>query len=245
MTSITSPVCHTPINLLAGGHWHPGHSLDPLLFDCLAKTGIAAPSVAYIGAASDDNPGFFRKLSAAFRAAGAGSITLVPLASGTPNMDSAHRILTAADLIFISGGDVKAGMNYLYPQDLPQFLRQLHKHGKPFLGLSAGSIMLAQHWIHWEDPDDNATASSFPCLGLAPLLCDTHAEDDDWQELRTLLELLPEGPVGYGIPTGGGLRVTGPKVVALGRSIQRFHREKGRIRELAPLTPKTNPQSIL
>ena len=48
--------------------------------------------------------------------------------------------------------------------------------------------MLSRQWIAWSDPDDDATAAPFDCLGFAPLLCDTHAEEDDWNELRALLE---------------------------------------------------------
>ena len=65
--------------------------------------------------------------------------------------------------------------------------------------------MLARQWVRWEDPADDATASLFPCLGFAPLLCDTHGEDEDWEELRALLRLTPEGTLGYGIPSDAGL----------------------------------------
>lgn len=97
--------------------------------------------------------------------------------------------------------------------------------------------MLAQHWIDWTDPDDDSTATPFRCLGLAPIVCDTHAEADDWQELRMLLHLLPEGVVGYGIPAEGGLRLRGTHVTALGRPLQRFCRAGTNIRQLSALNP--------
>ena len=86
-------------------------------------------------------------------------------------------------------------------------LAERHAAGVPFIGLSAGSIMLSRQWIAWSDPDDDATAAPFDCLGFAPLLCDTHAEEDDWNELRALLEFQRPGTRGYGIPSRAMLRV--------------------------------------
>ena len=67
MTSAAMPETSAPVNLLAGGHWHSGRSPDPLLQTCLKQTVIDSPSIAYIGAASGDDPDFFRRLSSAFR----------------------------------------------------------------------------------------------------------------------------------------------------------------------------------
>ena len=110
-------------------------------------------------------------------------------------------------MVFISGGDVEAGMEVLEERQILPFLRELFERGKPFFGTSAGSIMLAWQWVRWEDPDDDATASIFPCMGFAPIVCDTHGEAEGWEELRTLLRLSPEGTLGYGIPAGAGLCV--------------------------------------
>lgn len=225
-----------PVTLLAGGSWHPRKSPDPLLCECLSQTHAKSPSVAYIGAASGDNRGFFHRLASAFQDAGAGTVRLVPLASASPDIDASHAILTEADIIFISGGDVREGMHCLEKHGIPPLLRHLHNTGIPFFGLSAGSIMLSQCWIHWDNPDDDSTAGIFQCLELAPVLCDTHAEDDDWQELKMLLRRLPAGQVGYGIPTGGALQFTRSKVSALGKPLQRFQRINDHIRKLTPLT---------
>lgn len=227
-----------PVTLLAGGQWQPANTPDPLLCHCLAQAIRQPPSIAYIGAASGDDPGFFKRLSAAFKKAGAGQIQLAPIASASASAASFEHILLSADLIFLSGGDVKAGMHWLEKHGVVPLLRRLYKAGTPFFGLSAGSIMLAEHWVHWDDPDNDATAAPFHCLGLAPVICDTHAEDDDWLELKILLQWLPEDTVGYGIPSGGGLRVTPSGVMALGQPVPRFQRTKNLIRELAPLHPK-------
>jgi cyanophycinase-like exopeptidase len=159
--------------------------------------------------------------------AGADKVTLVPIVKGFDRKKT-ESILSSGDLVFISGGDVKAGMEYLEKRNLVPFLRKLYESGKPFFGISAGAIMLCSNWIHWRNSADDSSAKSFPCLGFAPVLCDTHAEDEGWNELRTLLGLCPEGTIGYGIPAGGALRVAPDgKITSIGSAPVRFIK-KGR-----------------
>jgi hypothetical protein len=103
------------------------------------------------------------------------------------------------------------------------------------MGLSAGSIMLARCWVRWPDPDDDSTAEVFSCLGLASLVCDTHGEREDWEELKALLTLI--GPdVGYGIPAGSALRIPSEgSLDALGRPVHRFTWRNGVAERLADL----------
>ena len=67
--------------------------------------------------------------------------------------------------------------------------------------------MLAKEWVRWENPEDDATADLLPCLGIAPVICDTHAEGDNWEELKAALRLAGEGSMGYGIASGSILEV--------------------------------------
>ena len=217
-----------PIYLLAGGRGARRKDGDPLLQRILASSGVPHPSVAYVGAASDDDRPFLLMLSTTMRRAGAGQVTLAPLVSKRAKLDKTRAILESADMVYISGGDVEAGMKVLEQRQILPFLRPLYEGGKPFFGISAGSIMLAQQWVRWEDPDDDSTAAIFPCMGFAPLLCDTHGEAEGWEELRALLELMPEGTVGYGIPSGGGL-ISYPdgRVEALGVPLHRYAHQSG------------------
>ncbi len=193
------------VYLLAGGRGSLRTDRDPLLTRVLASCGVPHPSIAYVGAASGDSQPFFSMISQYLRRCGAGRITLAPLASRRSKLEKARAILESADMVFISGGDVEAGMKILEERQILPFLHELFEKGKPFFGSSAGSIMLGCQWVRWEDPDDDTTASLFPCMGLAPVVCDTHGEAEEWEELRALLRLTPEGTCGYGIPTGAGL----------------------------------------
>ena len=119
-----------------------------------------------------------------------------------------------------------------------KFLQDLYRQGKPFFGISAGAIMLAREWVRWPDPNDESTAEIFPCLGIAPVICDTHAEEDDWVELKALLALEKEGVKGYGIPSGGTIKVyPDGRVEALGDAIAQYVKRGGKVARLDDLLP--------
>jgi peptidase E len=227
-----------PVFLLAGGRGQRRISPDPLLQAVFRECGVPSPSIAYVGAASGDDRGFFGMISNMFQGSGAGKVDLVAIASANADLRKARKTLEAADIVFISGGDVEAGMDVLDGKDIAGFITGLHRQGKPFFGLSAGSIMLAREWVRWRDPDDDATAEIFPCLGIAPAICDTHAEADDWEELQALLALEKNGAEGYGIPTGTGVKVfPDGRVEALGGAIPRYARRGDKVIKAGEIVP--------
>jgi peptidase E len=227
-----------PVYLLAGGRSSLRKGRDPLLMRILASCDVPHPSIAYVGAASGDSRPFFLMISGYLRACGAGHVTLAPLVGKRAKLEKARAILKSADMVFISGGDVEAGMEVLEERQILPFLRKLFEKGKPFFGSSAGSIMLGRQWVRWENPDDDATASLFSCMGLVPIVCDTHGEVERWEELRTLLRLTPKGTIGYGIPPRGGLRVYPDGTLeALGVPAQSYAHRGGAVVRSADLPP--------
>jgi hypothetical protein len=115
---------------------------------------------------------------------------------------------------------------------------ELADRGRPVLGVSAGSSLLARGWIRWRDPDDAGSASIFPCLGLAPVYCDTHGEEDGWEELTALLALAADGELGHGITTGSGLLAFPEgRLEAVGGPVHRFEQRGGRAVRIADLLP--------
>ena len=232
-----------PVLLLAGG---PGRKPDfqPFLAPVFAALP-PRPAVAYIGAASGDDMPFLQWAARWLVAAGAGATRLVPTVNPpTRDADEWRKRLEPFPIIFINGGDVDEGMNRLTDCGLADALPTLQAEGVRFLGLSAGSIMLAREWIRWTDPDDPDSAERFSCLGLAPILCDTHAEEDDWEELHALLKQQPVGAVGYGIPSAGALWIESETAVrALGCPAPRFRRDHGNVVAHPPL-PLTRPEDL-
>ena len=196
------------VYLLAGGRGADPDAAARALRTALERV-CHMPSIAYIGAANGDEPQFFLRGEAMLKQAGAGQERLVSLVVEGADTTAAKALLSEADLVFVSGGDVEAGMDVLNRHGLTEFLRGLRDKGKPFVGVSAGSIMLAREWVRWPDEDDDATAERFACLGIAPVLCDTHGEGDEWEELVALLALCAQGTTGYGLRSGSAVSVSG------------------------------------
>ena len=196
------------IYLLAGGPGSDRGHITTLLRDALHASHQPAPRIAYVGAASGDNASFFHRLGELFERAGARDVVLAPTCGKRKNRDQiAQQTVTEADVIFISGGDVEAGMDALWAAGIMPVLRARFEAGVPFIGLSAGSVMLGREWITWPDPDDDTSARLFPCMGFVPAICDAHGEEDDWQELRAAMQLQPPGACGYGISAPAMLRM--------------------------------------
>jgi peptidase E len=197
------------------------------LHTAVTAIGRDRPLIAYVGAASNDNVGFQKMLSAAFLGTGA-RVEPVRLASPRATVTAAEQLLDDADAVFLSGGDVERGMEVINQRGVADRLRRVARAGTPFIGISAGSILAGRRWVRFPD-DDDAKAEPFDCLGLVPLHFDAHAEADDWEELKTLVRLLAQRrldePLGYGLSDGGclELRFDGqtPRLRALGAPIVR------------------------
>ncbi len=197
-----------PLYLLAGGGPQRAEREARHIARALSESGDR-PRVAYIGAASGDSILFYKFMKAILHKAGAAEVDLVRLAGARADIPAAKRLLSAADVIFLSGGEVDEGMDWLARHGLVGFLWELRSQGKVFLGVSAGAIMMGSKWVRWEDERDDSTARLFDCLGFVPTTFDTHAEDEDWRELKAALRLQGHGARGYGIRSGGLVVVDG------------------------------------
>jgi cyanophycinase-like exopeptidase len=226
-----------PVLLIAGGRGaERPRGPDPLIRTALGQSDSSNPRIAYVGAASGDNAVFKAFIGKMLLKAGASKVTLAPLCGKRGDPDKARRVIEEADLVFISGGDVDAGMRVLQESGIDPVLKALYADGKPFFGISAGSIMLATQWIRWRDPQNDASAEIFPCLGIASVVCDTHGEGDGWEELRAIQALMPAGSVSYGIVSGSALLVHPDGTVeALGKEIHRFTRRGRKVVQLGNL----------
>jgi len=226
-----------PLFLVAGGSSPvTTRGPDPLVRLAIQRTGLYRPRVAYIGAASGDDPTIRERNVVMLKKAGAGLVTLAPLCRRV-NAPRAALIVESSNLVFLSGGDVQAGMDVLHERGMVPFLRQVYRAGMPFLGVSAGSIMLSRSWVKWNDPDDEG-AELFPCLGLARICCDAHGEKDGWGELKVMLALRPTGTSGYGIVSGSAIVVEPDgSLSALGGEVHVFKRRKAGVVQVESLTP--------
>jgi peptidase E len=191
------------VYLLAGGNWRKPGAILPVIKYVLSQSGKDNPKVAYIGTASSDDYMFFKFSRSLINKAGALDVIQVHLAKKNSDLSLAKNKLLEADAVFVSGGDVEEGMLWLDRHNFVPILKELYKNGILFFGLSAGSIMLGKQWVRWKNPKDDSSAELFNCTGIAPVLCDTHAEKDEWDELQMAVKLLGRNGKGHGIPTGG------------------------------------------
>jgi len=227
-----------PVYLLAGGRPKHSGNQDPFTQAVFRESGKKSPTIAYSGTANGDDARFFRRMADEFLKAGSGPITHAVIDAKNADLGKAKKILESADIVFINGGDVEAGMQVLEEKNLIEFFTGLYQEGKPFFGASAGAIMLAEKWIRWMDPDDDSSAELFPCLGFAPIICDCHDEDGGWTELQAALKLEKTIDVGYGLVAGSGVRVfQDGKVEAIGSAIQSYSRKGNRITRVKDISP--------
>jgi peptidase E len=227
-----------PVYLLAGGRSANRRANDLIIREAFRESGKKSPSVGYVGTASDDDEDFFNRLADMFRENGAGEVRHALLAPDDADISRAKYILMHMDMICISGGDVDSGMQKLKEREMVHFLTELYQKGKPLFGLSAGSIMLAKEWVRWRNPYDETTAEVFPCLRLAPVLCDTHDEEGGWEELKVLLMLEKDGATGYGIATGTALRVfPDGRMEALGGAVHQYVSRGGKVKRISDVMP--------
>lgn len=218
-----------PVVLLGGGPGTDRRASELLWRKAVEAASAPHPTFAYVGCASGDSADFRSYFESPLKQAGARKIVPVLLCGRRPDLAEALAALEAADAVFVSGGDVEKGMQVLERTGFAEVLRDLAAKGKPFAGLSAGSLMLARGWVRWRDPENDATAEQFSCLNVAPIYCDAHDEESGWAELKLLLRLLPRETVGWGIPSGGGLTVHPDGAVEwFGRKPARLTREKAR-----------------
>jgi peptidase E len=228
-----------PIYLFAGGR---GRSILTSFSDMgkIFKTaGKAKPVIAIVGVASlKDNWLIYLLMSALIKSGCNCRIKRVVIARPDADIEKAREILRHADAVFISGGDAEVGMQILKEKDMVGFFHELAGQGKLLLGASAGTIMMCQEWVRWQDPDDDSSAELYPCLGLVPLICDTHAEGEDWIELKAALRLKGPGSTGYGITSGACLKAyLDGRLEAEFGAVARYENVDGKIERLADLLP--------
>jgi hypothetical protein len=218
------------IHLLAGSPGSRRNVYGSLITGLLQATGKPRPVVGYLGAATDDDPRFLGWMEGLLGAGGPCTFQLAPVKGRKAAGGAARRILEDADLVFVGGGDVELGMKRVEERDLAEVLRRKHAAGASVFGISAGAIMLSREWVRWRDPDDDASAERFECLGLAPVRIDCHGEEDGWMELHALLRLAGARAVGHGLRAGSAVRVAadGAVRVVLGE-VDRFEVRGGEV----------------
>ena len=228
-----------PMYLIAGGGGRNILSTFHIIKAIVRDMGKAKPTIAYVGVASlGDNWSIYLIISGLLRVICHCQVRRILIAPKNADLDKAQEALESADIVFLSGGDMEAGMKILEEKNMVGFFQELSRKGKLFVGASAGSIMLANEWGNWRNQHDESTAELFPCLGIAPVICDTHAEKDDWNELKAALQFKEVGTIAYGIISGSCLKVyPDGRLEAMNGAIARYILQNGKVERQADLLP--------
>jgi peptidase E len=186
------------------------------------RAGARNPVIAYSGAANNERADFFTWARTSLIKAGARDVRH----ADSRKPQSAVLACRSADMVFVSGGDVDAGMRRLAKSGLAIEFKKIHQAGKVFIGVSAGSIILARAWVRWTGKNEDAPVM-FDCLGIAPVYCDTH-DEPEWEELKALLELSKKPARGYGLRSGAAAYVKNRRLIRLAGDIDIVEKKRTR-----------------
>jgi cyanophycinase-like exopeptidase len=195
-----------PLYLLAGGGPQRAEREARHIARALSESGDR-PRVAYIGAASGDSILFYKFMKAILHKAGAAEVDLVRLAGARADIPAAKRLLSAADVIFLSGGEVDEGMDWLARHGLVGFLWELRSQGKVFLGVSAGAIMMGSNGCAGRQRDDSTARLSTASVSFR--LPSTPMRGRGLERAQGGPEAPGPRRRGYGIRSGGLVVVDG------------------------------------
>lgn len=168
---------------------------DSLAERIRADLDSANPKAAYIGASNGDQVEFYSLFEAAMESMGISDCRLVP--SQPSREDTAF--LEDADLIVLSGGDVERGWQVFEQNGFKELLPRLRYDGAVLMGVSAGAIQLGLGCLSTSDQPKQIDMFRF-----APFYVGAHDEENDWWDLRALVNLSQADTRAIGIPTGGG-----------------------------------------
>lgn len=154
-----------------------------------------APKAAYIGASNGDNPEFFSIFVAAMEAAGIRDCRMIPAELKTED----QAFLNAADLVLLAGGDTALGWQAFERNGVKEIIGRKRYDGAVLIGVSAGAVQLGLGGLVGD-----STMKVLETFRFAPFYVGAHEEQDEWWNLRALINLSRTDVKGIGIPMGGG-----------------------------------------
>jgi cyanophycinase len=160
-----------------------------------ANLDSSSPKAAYIGASNGDQPEFYSLFQAAMEAMGISNCRSVP---SQPSREDIS-FIEEADLILLSGGDVERGWRTFEQNGLKELVPRKRFDGAILMGVSAGAIQLGLGCL-----STSAQPKQIDMFRFAPFYVGAHDEENDWWDLRALVNLSQADTRAIGIPAGGG-----------------------------------------
>jgi hypothetical protein len=160
-----------------------------------ANLDSSSPKAAYIGASNGDQPEFYSLFQAAMEAMGISNCRSVP---SQPSREDIS-FIEEADLILLSGGDVERGWRTFEQNGLKELVPRKRFDGAILMGVSAGAVQLGLGCL-----SNSAQPKQIDMFRFAPFYVGAHDEENDWWDLRALVNLSQADTRAIGIPAGGG-----------------------------------------
>ena len=227
-----------PLYLLADSQllfWKNGS--DSLAERVRAHLDSSKPSAAYIGASNGDQPEFYSLFVAAMESMGISDCRLVlsqPLREDIV-------FLEGADLIVLSGGDTERGWRTFEQNGLKELLPKKRFDGAVLIGVSAGAIQLGLGCL-----SNSSQPKQIDMFRFAPFYVGAHDEENDWFDLRALVNLCQSDTRAIGLPAGGGaVYYADGTLEPLRKPLIEIVKEDAKITEnlLGPPDPRRQPQN--
>ncbi|MFD2178882.1 Type 1 glutamine amidotransferase-like domain-containing protein [Veronia pacifica] len=166
---------------------HGKAAIQSVISDALSDQTVF--SVTYFASQPDPGLFFFNSVELFYRALGAVHVHYVD--SNTSQIDIEQAL--NASLIHLSGGDTFAFLSWLQERSLLDTLNRLARDGKPFVGVSAGAMLMTpsiESAPLCGDKNEVGIQNLF-ALDLAPFLFVPHAEKNQ-QEIERVFQLLSQ-----------------------------------------------------
>jgi cyanophycinase len=202
---------------------------DSLAERIRADLDSSNPKAAYIGASNGDQPEFYSLFQAAMESMGISNCRLVP---SQPSREDIS-FLENAELIVLSGGDVERGWQVFEQNGLKELVPRKRFDGAVLMGVSAGAVQLGLGCL-----SNAAQPKSLDMFRFAPFYVGAHDEENDWWDLRALVNLSQADTRAIGIPAGGGaVYQSDGTLEPIRKNLTELTKESTRITEnvLAPL----------
>lgn len=149
---------------------------------------------AYLGVSNNNQTEFYDLFLAAMELMGVKDCRMI----SEQLADGERAFLEEANLVLLSGGDSLRGWRAFVQSGIKEMLLHKRYDGSVLVGVSAGAVQLALGAL-----SEEAQPKVIDMFGFAPFYVSAHEEDQDWWNLRALVNL-SRNQRGIGIPAGGG-----------------------------------------
>jgi hypothetical protein len=181
------------------------------------------PKAAYIGASNNNQSEFYELFLAAMELIDIKDCRMIP----EQLTENDRRFLEEAHLVLLSGGDPERGWRAFLQSGIKEILLHKRYDGSILVGVSAGAVQLALGAL-----SEETQPKVIEMFGFAPFYLGAHEEDQDWWNLRALVNLSRNEQRGVGIPAGGGAIYSPDGILEpIRRPLIEFVKEDGTIKE--------------